>query len=64
MRFSIVGFLSEAECEISGKTGECVVVESDENIDAIISLPELTKMVRFRAKQEEKRQRDQRSTKT
>lgn len=55
MRYVIKQFLTDAECELSGKTGEAVVVESDDGLtDAVISFAQLQKVIRFRAKQETK----------
>lgn len=55
MRYTIKGFQPQGACEISGRDGEIVVIESDDGLsDASVSFKELEKMIRFRARQEEK----------
>lgn len=55
MRYTIKQLLPDAICEVTGKSGEAVLVESDDGLrDAIIRFPELEKMNRFRALQENK----------
>lgn len=49
----IHGFRPEAECEYSGRTGEAVEISADDGSvrHAVISIPELTKLLRFRYRQ-------------
>ncbi len=49
-------FRPEAECELSGKTGEAVEISTGDGAirHAVISLPELAKLLRFRHRQAEK----------
>lgn len=55
MRYTVKGFQAEGACEISGRQGEVVIIESDDGLtDASVSFKELQKMIRFRARQEEK----------
>lgn len=56
-------FLTEAECELSGRTGEAVEISAvDGSIrHAVISLRELAKLLRFRHRQEEKKSQQERS---
>jgi hypothetical protein len=46
----IHAFLPQAECEYSGRTGEAVEISADDGSvrKAVVSLPELTKLLRFR----------------
>jgi hypothetical protein len=46
----------EAQCEISERTGEAVEISSDDGTinHAVISIPELTKLLRFRHRQQAK----------
>lgn len=65
----IHAFLPEAECEYTGRTGEAVEISSDDgSLDhAIISIPQFTKLLRFRHRQEAKQNghpRDQRKPPT
>ena len=56
MRYTIKQLLPDGVCEVSAKTGETVLVESDDGLkDAVVSFAELQKMVRFRAIQEGKK---------
>ena len=52
----IHAFLPEAECEYTGRTGEAVELSSDDGtIDhAVVSIRELTKLLRFRHRQQAK----------
>lgn len=52
----IHSFKPEAECELSGKTGEVVEISTDDGTieHAVISIRELTKLLRFRQRQEAK----------
>lgn len=53
---TIHSFKPEAACEYSDRTGEAVEISTDDGtIDhAVISIPELTKLLRFRHRQEAK----------
>lgn len=53
----IHGFKPEAECEYSGKVGEAVEISTEDgNIQhAVICMSELTKLLRFRHRQEDKK---------
>ncbi len=54
MRYTIKRLI-DGVCEVSGKTGEVVLVESDDGLkDALVSFAELQKMIRFRGIQEQK----------
>ena len=52
----IHAFHTDAQCEYSGKTGEAVEIStSDGTIQhAVVCIPELTKLLRFRHRQHEK----------
>lgn len=52
----IHAFLPEAECEYSGRTGEAVEISADDGSirRAIVSVPELAKLLRFRHRQQQK----------
>jgi hypothetical protein len=52
----IHAFKPEAECEYSGKIGEAVEISTEDGSiqHAVISLPELAKLLRFRHRQGEK----------
>ena len=54
--FQIHSFLPEAECEYTGRTGEAVEVSADDGTisHAVISLSQLTKLLRFRHRQRAK----------
>ena len=55
MRYTIKRLIPDGTCEVSGKSGDVIVVESDDGLrDAMVSFLELQKMVRFRAIQEQK----------
>jgi hypothetical protein len=59
----IHSFKPDAECEYSGRTGEAVEISSaDGTIDhAVISFPELTKLLRFRHRQQSKQPGERRT---
>jgi hypothetical protein len=63
MNIEIVDYRAGAQCEMTGKEGECVVINSPEQQieGSVISFQELIKMVRFRAKLEERNGRVGRS---
>lgn len=52
----IHAFLPEAQCEYSRKTGEAVEISATDGSirKAIVSMPELAKMLRFRYAQQQK----------
>ncbi|MBI2806068.1 MAG: hypothetical protein HYX68_13895 [Planctomycetes bacterium] len=52
----IHAFHSDAECEYSQKTGEAVEISTTDGTiqHAVICIPELTKLLRFRHRQHEK----------
>jgi hypothetical protein len=53
---TIHSFLPDAKCESSGKQGEAVEITADDGTirRAVISIPELAKLLRFRHRQQEK----------
>ena len=59
----IHAFMPEAQCDYSGRTGEAVEISADDGSiqHAVISMPELTKLLRFRHRQQQ-RQSDQAHT--
>ena len=52
----IHGFKPEAECDLSGKVGEAVEISTDDGSiqHAVICMAELTKLLRFRRRQQDK----------
>ena len=54
---TIHSFRTDAECEYSGKAGEAVEISTDDGSiqHAVICMAELTKLLRFRHRQGEKR---------
>lgn len=59
----IHAYLAEAACEYSDRTGEAVEISTDDGTinHAVISLPELAKLLRFRHRQEAKQNGHSRS---
>lgn len=54
MHATIEGYLPEAQCDLSGKTSECLVVTFEDGFptEAKLSLREFMKLVRLKALQE------------
>lgn len=59
--YTIYHFFSSAQCEMSGKEGECVEVSCDDGSlnHSLLSIKELTKLLRFRERQELKKNSSQ-----
>jgi hypothetical protein len=60
----IHAFKPEAECDYSGKVGEAVEISTEDGSiqHAVICIPELTKLLRFRHRQGEKNNRKENGT--
>lgn len=60
MDITITGYRAAAPCEMTAKEGECVVINSPEQQieGSVIGFQELLKMVRFRAKLNERNGKD------
>ena len=56
-------YLPEAECEYSGRSGEAVEISADDGSirRAVVSIPELAKLLRFRHRQQQKQANKNRS---
>lgn len=56
MRITIIDFLTDGCCELTGRSGECVKVMLDpQTPPAIVSTTHFIKLIRFHAQQEAKR---------
>ena len=56
LRITISDYLDNAECELSGTSGECVVLRNGDEPDMTILGKELLKFIRFEKKKAEKRE--------
>lgn len=56
MRATIHGFLPDAQCELSGRTTECLLVTFEDGFptEAKLSVREFMKLVRLKAQQEKR----------
>jgi hypothetical protein len=64
LRITISDYLDNGECELSGTTGECVVLANGDEPAMTILGKELLKYIRFEKKKAEKRENGQKPSRS